>query len=66
MQTLENTEKTSLESAILTCEAVISQMVFHAMLMSPDSPEMTSLGQDATETVLLLAARRADNSVGEA
>ena len=41
MQTLENnTETTSLESAILTCEAVISQMIFQAMLMKPDSPEM--------------------------
>ena len=61
MQTLENnTETTSLESAILTCEAVISQMIFQAMLMKPDSPEMQALGQSAHETVLLLASQRSD------
>jgi len=65
METPQKSEPTQMETTILGCEAVISQMVFQAMLMKPDSPEMQALGQSAHKTVLLLASQRND-IVGEA
>jgi hypothetical protein len=65
METPQKHEPTQMETTILGCEAVISQMVFQAMLMKPDSPEMQALGQSAHKTVLLLASQRND-IVGEA
>jgi len=65
METPQKSEPTQMETTILGCEAVISQMVFQAMLLQPDSPEMAALGDDAFEAVLLIAAQRSD-VVGEA
>jgi len=65
METPQKHEPTQMETTIQGCEAVISQMVFQAMLMKPDSPEMQALGQSAHKTVLLLASQRND-IVGEA
>jgi hypothetical protein len=65
METPEKYEPTQMETTILGCEAVISQMVFQAMLLQPDSPEMAVLGDDAFEAVLLIAAESGD-VVGEA
>ena len=65
METPQKHEPTQMETTILGCEAIISQMVFQAMLMKPDSPEMQALGQSAHKTVLLLASQRND-IVGEA
>jgi len=65
METPQKSEPTQMETTILGCEAVISQMVFQAMLSQPDSPEMAALGDDAFEAVLLIAAQRSD-VVGEA
>ena len=65
METPQKSEPTQMETTILGCEAVISQMVFQAMLLQPDSPEMAALGDDALEAVLLIAAQRSD-VVGEA
>ena len=65
METPQKSEPTQMETTILGCEAVISQMVFQAMLLQSDSPEMAALGDDAFEAVLLIAAQRSD-VVGEA
>ena len=65
METPQKSEPTQMETTILGCEAVISQMVFQAMLLQPDSPEMAALGDDALEAVLLISAQRSD-VVGEA
>ena len=65
METPEKHEPTQMEITMLGCEAVISQMVFQAMLLQPDSPEMSVFGDDAFEAVLLIAAAIGD-TVGEA
>ena len=65
METPQKHEPTQMETTILGCEAVISQMVFQAMLLQPDSPELAALGDDALEAVLLISAQRSD-VVGEA
>ena len=65
METPEKYEPTQMETTMLGCEAVISQMVFQAMLLQPDSPEMAVLGDDAFEAVLLIAAE-SGGVVGEA
>ena len=69
METPQKSEPTQMETTILGCEAVISQMVFQAMLSQPDRPQMLTLGQEvecnALEAVLLISAQRSD-VVGEA
>ena len=65
METPEKYEPTQMETTMLGCEAVISQMVFQAMLLQPDSPEMAALGVDAFKALLLIAAESGD-VVGEA
>lgn len=69
METPQKHKPTQLETTTLGCEAVISQMVFQAMLLHPNSLEMQTLSEefkcDAHEAVLLIAAQRSD-VVGEA
>jgi hypothetical protein len=65
METPEKYEPTQMETTMTACEAVISQMVFQALLLQPDSPEMAELGVDAFKALLLIAAESAD-VVGEA
>ena len=67
METPQKYEPTQMETTMTGCEAVISQMVFQALLLQPDpdSPEMAALGVDAFKALLLIAAESAD-VVGEA
>jgi len=65
METEQNLPPTPLDASLLTAEAIVSQLVFYAMLQSPDvNPELAMVlpkAADMTdEGLLLLATQRMD------